>query len=459
MRNTAVFFFAVFTILFWPTASYAQQIDFSARDEIMLMAIEQLKEEQQLSGSEISFSSREEVISTAINQLEGNKQALDKPIEELKTSKPQTSKKETPGIGLVNSYLKKITSRLHPYLSAGAAFNDNVNSTRKKRSSLLYATSAGIRGSYTKGVSSFNLNAIMNTTYYERIAAQNTQDLTVDTSFNFGVKRNTLAIANSYFTNYIAADNLGIKTDQQICYWTDALSLSWGKYFNRIGFDIGGIHSQTSYEDDYKTSDTTSDFFTIGQYLIIAKKTRLSLGYYYKRYKYEWTPASDWKTDSFSLELASVFSPKITGAFSVSYDTKNFKEGNDSRTRSFGLGFAYRISNRSNLSLGLNHVVYDEAYGVTDYSTEDAFGLSGMHRLAFNPRLSLSFQSSAAYKDYPKRQGPHNDFTMYSIGLGLNYAFRQWFDLSLSWQHSRKYSNIDTNYNQNGVLFTSTARF
>jgi hypothetical protein len=460
MRNRAIFFFAILAVLFCPAASLAQQVHFSARDEMMLMAVEQLSERQQLPAGEISFSSREEVISASINQLEDGKQALDKPIEEPQASIPQTSKKNTPGIGLVSSYLKKTISRIHPYLSAQATLNDNAGLSRKKRSSLQYITSAGVRTSYlTKARNSFNLDVFMNNAYYERHAEQNSQGLTVNSQYNFGVRRNTFSIGNSYFTNYIADDSFGIKTDLQRSYWADTLSLSWGKHFNRIGFDIGGARSESSYEDEYKTMDAATNSLGIGQYLFIGKKSRLSLGYYYRSTKHERVPTSDSRFDSFSLELAGVVSPKITGAFSINYDTSDLKEGIDSRTRDFGLGFAYRISNRSSLSLDLVHTVFDDTSGAMHYSTEDSFNLSVKHRLAFNPRLSLGFSSAVLFKDYPKWEGPHNDYSIYGLGLGLGYAFRQWLDLSLSWGHSRKYSNIDTNYNQNTVVFMSSARF
>ncbi len=460
MRNRAIFFFTILSFLFCPAAPLAQQVNFTVRDEMMFMAIEQLSEEQQLPAGEIFSPPREEAISTSINQLEDRKQALDKPIEGSQTSMPQISKKSTPGTGLVGPYLKKTVSRLHPYLSARAALNDNVDKLRKKRSSLGYSTSAGIRSSYvTKARSSLNLDVVMRNAYFERHAEDNTQDLTVNSQYNFGVKRNTFSIANSYFTNYIADDSFGIKTDQQASYWEDALSLSWGKHFNRIGFDIGWARGETSYEDAYKTRDNARNALEIDQYLFIGKKTRLSLGYQYGNTNHERVPTSDKRSDSISLELAGVVSPKITGAFNMDYDTTDFKKGADSKTIGFGLGFAYRISNRSSLSLDLLHSVIDDTSGAISYSTEDSFGLSGSHRLAFNPRLSVNFSSTVLYKDFPKWEGSHNEYSIYGLGLGLSYAFRQWIDLSLSWNHSRKYSNIDTNYNQNTVVFTSSARF
>jgi hypothetical protein len=458
-RIRAIFFFAILAILS-SSAAYAQEVQFSVRDAMMLMAVEQLMESQPLPASEIPFSSREEVISSAINRLEESQEISGKPIEKFQVARPKSSKKGIPGVGLINSYLKKVTSRLHPYLSAQANFNDNADNSGKKRSSLGYSTSAGMRGSYiTKGRNSFNIDAFMRNAYQERHAESNTQDLTVNSQFNFGVKRNTFSVANSYFTNYIADDDFGIKVDQLKQYWSDTLSLSWGKHFNRIGFDVGGAHSVTNYEDDYNTMDISSDSFGIAQYLFIGRKTRLSLGYYYKRTTNDRVPAEDTRTDSFSLELAGVVSPKITGAFNIGYDLLNIKVGRDTKTRDFGLSFAYRISNRSNLSLNLGHSIYDDSYAAANYYTDDTFSLSGKHRLAFNPRLSISFTNSVRYMNYHKLEGAHNNSITYGMGLGLTYAFRQWLDLSLSWAHTRLCSKISTDYNANAVTFSSSARF
>lgn len=325
---------------------------------------------------------------------------------------------------------------------------------------MTHSTSIGVRGGYTaKGGNSFNIDVVMNNAYKERNSDSNSQDMTVNAHFNFGFKRNTFTIGNSYFTNYIDEEPFGVKTELQQHYWSDSVSVSWGRHFNRIGFDVGGAHSEACYEDAYKTKDVSSDSFGIAQYLFIGRKTRLSLGYHYRRAKYERMPGSDLRTDSFSLELAGVVSPKITGAFNVGYGISDIKTGKDSRTKDFGLSFAYRISNRTNLSWDLNHGIYNDSYAATNYSTEDSFSFSGKHRLAFNPRLSLSFSGSAFYTDYPKIDGPRNYVKNYGVGLGLGYAFRKWLDLSLSWSHTRRYSNIGTNYNRNTVVFTSSARF
>jgi hypothetical protein len=462
MRNEGVFFFVILAVLFCSAACYAQQLPFTLRDAMILMAVEQLEERQQFSEPAASFDSREKAISAVISQLGETPQPWDERKGPPPVSTPKVRRKKVPGIGLVDSVFKRIASRIHPYLSAQATLDDNVDLSRKKRSSLEYSTTAGVRGSYiTKGANSFNLDVFMTNEYFERRAEQNTQNLTIYSQFNFGVKRNTFSITNSYSTNYIADDSFGVKTDQLARSWSDTLGLSWGKHFNRIGFDINAAHSLTSYEDDYKTNDNALDSFGIGQYLMIGRKTRLSLDYQYQRTKYERMPASDSRLDTFSLELAGVVSPKITGAFNIDYSLSDPKVGTDSKTRAFGLNFAYGISNRTNLSLNLVHTVFDDAVGAATYYTEDAFILSGQHRMAFNPRLSLNFLSEVVYTDYPKRQGTHNENTIYTVGLGLGYAFRQWLDLNLSWEHARKQSNIDTdiNYNQNTVLFTSTARF
>jgi|GEM_PF-3113645 len=462
MRNTSLFFFVILGILFCPVACYAQQLDFTLRDAMMIMAVEQLEQTQPFLGSEVPFDSREEAIADAISQLEESPRSLDKLIGRPPISKALTKRKELPGIGLIDSFFKKITSRLHPYFSGQATFDDNADLSRKKRSSLQYSSTAGLRGSYiTKSANSLNLDVFMTNDYFERHAEDNVQNLTLNSQFNFGVKRNTFSISNSYVTNYIADDRFGIKTDQLQRSWTDTLSLSWGKRLNRIGFLAEAAHAQTSYEDDYKVNDSASDSFLIGPYLLIGRKTRLSLDYQYERTKYERMPASDSRSDTFNLELAGVVSPKVTGAFNVGYAMSDPKTGVDSKTRDFGLSFAYAVSKRTNLSLILLHTVYDDAAGDNTYSTEDAFTLTGKHRMAFNPRLSLSFLNNVVFKDYPKRQGTHNEYAIYTVGLGLEYAFRQWLDLSLSWEHARKHSNIDSdiNYNQNTVLFTSTARF
>ena len=453
-----IFFFAIFVIFSISVAS-AQEVQFSLRDAMMLMAVEQLTERQLLPANEMPRSSREEVISSAFSQLE-ERGDFGQQREVLETAESKGRKGGIPGARLIHSYVKTLTSRLHPFLSTQTNLNDNADSSGKKRSKIDYSSSVGVRGSYiSKGGGSLNIETFMKNAYQERHPQSNTQDLTVNMQMNFGLRRNTFSIANSYFTNYIADDKFGIEIDRLRRYWSDTLSFSWGKHFNRIGFDVGGAHSATVYEEDYNTLDFISDSFGIAQYLFIGKKTRLSLNYYYKRTAYDRDPAADSRADSFGLELAGVVSPKITGAFTIGYDLSNIKGGTDTKTRDFGLSFAYRISNRSNLSLSLSHLIHDDSIAATNYYTDDYFYLSGKHRLAFNQRLSISFANSVRYKNYLKLAGAHNNSITYGIAFGLGYAFRQWLDLSLGWGHTRVCTKLGDDYNANTVTFSSSARF
>ena len=439
-------FFIVLITALWAEISGAQEIYFSPREELMQIMLDQLQEKREgLRKLQTGFTRR--IGEEAIEKIMPEAQLPEKGKKEYKEKKPKTF------------YLKKITSRVHPYLNTETSFNDNVDALPKKRSDLGYTSSTGFKTSLMGQRRSLNLDAHMDNYYHERHPLDNTQSLGVSSAAAFGVGRNTLSVSNNYFTNWIANTDFGINEDEYTYYWSDALGFAWARNFNRLGFELGYGRSHSEYEETYKISDGSSDTFTVGQYLLLAKKTRLSLDYSCSLDKSERVHADDSRSDSYSVEIAGVLSPKITHSLTAGYQVTDPKEGADSRGKTFAMNLAYRVSNRTNLSLRLGHSIHKDKGGAENTLVGSTFALSGTHRLGFNPKLSLNFQNSVGYQEYPKNGSDDNDSRLYAVGLGLGYAFRKWLDLSLDWSHARMDSNLGTNYNQNTVVFKTVSKF
>jgi hypothetical protein len=462
-KFTTLSFVLCFVFMAGLCFSYAQQTTLMPRDNAIASAISQLEQKGTMGGElKVPFTPRENTIFTTLNQLGGREEA----IEEALTGPGNIPGKELAGYGGTRSrrgsisYARDVASRVHYYLVTDAAYTDNVDSWPKKESDFTYGFTPGVRMSFPARNRSLNLDANLDNNFRNRHAENNTQALNVFAQNSFGLGRTTFSFSDAYFTNYIASSDFNIKKSCLTYYWKNAFSTKVGRDFNRIGFDVGYNRADYRYESEHQEDDRKVETYSIGQYLRIASKTRLSFDYSHSRTHYlRLDPRSlDANTDNFALELSGVLSPKITSSLGTSYQFADNKMEPGSRDRGFSADLAYKISRRSDLALALDYDIHREADAS---SRSDTYGLQLKlnHRLAFNPKLTLSFKNGFNYINYPKIIGTVTHERDYTYGLGLSYAFKRWLSCSLGWTHYRVESKLSPGYNRNTVLFKTQTKF
>jgi len=358
------------------------------------------------------------------------------------------------------SLFGRLGPHTHSYLTEGVSFNDNIDSTKsKKKSTIINTFAPGLKMNFRDRGKYLALGTSINTSLYNNRRRNNTQSITTDLLSAFNVGPYVLTISEDYFTNYFATEEFGVDDNDYVEYQANSFGFALGRHFNRIGFDAGYRRADSYYEHMSSSSDQAQETFNFNEYLRIATKTRLSFGYTRSRTKFaaKHSP-NDSNGSNLNLSLSGVLSPKLTAMLETSYGFVDSKGGSDSRSTTFTGKLGHTISTRSNLALTFTRSIQESATK-SAYNISNNFTLTGNHRLAFNPRLNLSFNSGASYSRYPKNAGYPQEDDAYTLGLGLSYAFRQWLDFSLGWAHVRNESNVSTHYYDNTIIFKTQATF
>lgn len=408
------------------------------------------------------FTPQENAMFIILNQLQEKEAAIRDSMEEaqMRLMKSSLKEKRVEKVreGLV--LFKALLSRTHPYLTESVSFYDNMDSQKDfKKSSIVNNFTPGLKMNFRDRAKSLRLDFYINTSLYNNRRRSNRQSAGSEAVTTFNIRRYMLTISDSYFSNYVASEEFGVDDHDFDKYWQNSISSTIGRHFNRIGFDLG--YKQTILENELllKDSDSIQETVNFNQYLRIATKTQLLFAYNYNRAKYTHRiDPDDSQSKNFNLSLAGVLSSKLTALIETAYVLTDQKTGDDSRGITLNGKLGHQISRRSNLALTLSRSI-NESATKANYYIGNSFNLSGNHRLAFNPKFNLSFNSGASYGRYPKKA----DFTQknetYTLGLGLSYAFRQWLDFSLDWAHTKSESNVSIDYSANTFTFKTQAKF
>ncbi len=348
----------------------------------------------------------------------------------------------------------------HPYLTESVSYNDNVDSAKKKKKSALVNTfTPGLKMNFRDRAKSLGLDLHINNSLYNNRRRSNTQSVESQVVTAFNIRRYMLTISDSYFSNYFASEEFGVDDNDFNKYWSNTFNFSVGRHFNRIGFDAGYKRANSKYEPNFKESDSTQETINFNQYLKVATKTQALFAYSYNRTKSPHTSdPNDSHSNNFDLSLSGVLSPKVTATAEMAYLLTDNKTSADSRVTTLSAKLGHQVSRRSNLALTLSRSITESATKA-NYCLGNTFNLTANHRLAFNPKFNLSFNSGAAYSRYPKKADFTEKSETYTSGLGLSYAFRQWLDFSLDWAHTENRSNVSIDYYTNIFTFKTQAKF
>lgn len=412
-----------------------------------------------LFAQDISSVSREKLIFSTLNYMEedlaaNREKAVREAIQEAQlkliegrfVSKKEIIKKEK-GLSFSN-----LAARTHFYLTQKTTFDDNVDSTAQKKSSLINEFTPGLKMNFRGRNKSLALDMHVDNTFYNNRSRYNSQSAEADILNNFRIGRYIFSLSDNFYDR-LDDDNLGK-------YWKNTFKSILGRSFNRVGFDMGYKRSDYDYEPLFSYNDRTEETLTFNPYLRITKKTWTLLEYAHERKKYtHLTNPDDSHSNDLNLSLSSVLLSKLTGLAKINYKCTDNKTSGDARDTALTANIGYAPSPRSNLTFTFKHAIHEESTE-TGYYTKNNFKLAGSQRLAFNPKFRFSFSGETDYIDYAKKTDVSDAKNhTYTFELGLSYIFRQWLDFNLNWKHTKINSNVDPEYDKNEVKFETRLTF
>ena len=435
-RNIYIFFIILsFILLLSPEASFAQQLLFSPRENIIFTTLNQLQ-------------NREEAVRDAMKDAQMK-------LVEARITETRTKTKAKVHL------LEDLSSRTHPYLSTGTAFSDNVDGdSEPRKSAIVYTYKPGLKLNLLGRNRSSLVDIFINSSYYDNRSRSNTQDAGITILNNFVIGRYALSIYEKYNTTHIAQSHFGI--DKTVAhYWSNVFNPILRTNFNRLDLDIGYKHLDYDYEADYSGGDHHEDTFTFHQSLSLTTKMSLSLEYdrVRKQYAHPLEASGNSITDRISLSLNEILSPITTGSISSIYETEDPKEGAQQRIFGFSVSTGYRITKRSDLGLSMQYLQDRQSQSKVGFNNEWSFSLSGNHRFAFNPKFNLSLAYANNYRDLFKTENSDQETKSDSFSFGLSYAFKRWLDFNLKYSYAKTNKNFEPHYYINSVTFTTEARF
>jgi len=418
--------------VYYPGSSYAQQLIFTPRENVIFATLNQLQE-------------REEAMRTSLKEAQ---------VKLLRENLAVKKNKVT----LVSS----IASRLHPYLNTDSANNDNVDSTPSNRkSSVIHTVTPGVKLSLSQKNRFLSFDAYINNLYYNNRARSNTQDANLDMLGNFNFGRYSLSLTNDYFNNYIAQPHFNIKKDGLAHYWKNIFEADIRGNYNRYDYNFGFSHAVSRYEKDSKVGlDLGEDKFSLDQYLVLTPKTQLSLQYSHIRdhHDYKESNGTDFNSNEYILTLTKILSYKFSSSLGIDYEAQNYKATSDKRTTIFRGSLAYRLSDHSDMSLSFDHTIYDEKQTHSNYYLENTLDISIRHRFIAHPKLVIHYDYNIDYFDYLKKYSVQYANVRKNT-FGLTYAYKKWLDLGLDYIYTDKYFNYIPKYENTEIVFSSQARF
>ena len=437
--------------IFFPLAAMAQEFPAAPnlRDDVMFLTMNRVQNTQK----------REEVMRSALQESRLEQESMPKLGE------------------VVGQTLQDIKKHSHPYVTLGTAYDSNIDNTyHDAKGDMIYRGIVGIKNNFTWKDKAINFDTHLNGEYYGEKTAYNNLDVVTGFSGYMNIGKYILSMAESYKNNYIIGTReLGVKRSSGEVpsvagvsgaaslqrRWENTNQLTFGRQFNRTGFDLGYTRIDTDYEPDSSENDKFENTYKLNSYLRVAKKTRILFGYVHDRIEYNKILSIE-NSDEYNLALTGALSAKLTYLLRGDYKETDNKIYFDLRDYTYTGNLAYAFSNRTNLSLNYNYAI-EESANEPGYFYENILELKGNHKLAFNPKFNLSFSCSADLKNYPKNLPQGHDET-YSYGFGLSYAFRQWIDFSLNWQNYVTKTGLGTDTNKGGyeedvVEFKTQARF
>jgi hypothetical protein len=225
---------------------------------------------------------------------------------------------------------------------------------------------------------------------------------------------------------------------------SENLDVNYELDLNRVGLSLGYSGDFTLYEGDYKSTNTYRDQYgSIGGFFRFPSmpRTRFFIEYDHGKNTYykSATTSDDCRYNKYWVGIEDRITPRIFGVAKFGYQDRDYKGSKDRTSTITKVRLEYRYSSLTKFLLNVYTGGIDSPYRSDGYTVQDLVGLEFYHRFSSNRKLSCMTGLEYQVNTYvtPKKENTTR------FRLGLDYAFRKWFNLGFKYKYEKKDSNID----------------
>jgi polysaccharide biosynthesis protein VpsM len=213
----------------------------------------------------------------------------------------------------------------------------------------------------------------------------------------------------------------------------------------------------TYVKTDYRTPGYTGqEEYTVpvNVYYELTPKVDVSTGIRYTNTQLDAAGANEFENFYYNVGARGAFTPKLSGAFSVGYNYRTANVGPDdggSPGADASLSYAYTEKTQFTLALSRNYS-NSSAGGASYENTQITLGASS----AIRPDILLN--AAITYRQLDYQVGSQSD-DYYEGTLGATYVINGYLRTSLSYLYRDQTSNIGSEFSNNIVTLSLSARY
>lgn len=279
----------------------------------------------------------------------------------------------------------------------------------------------------------------------------------VNIEFKLGRGNRKLRIREAIKTNNESLSSIKVGSQGQVRYFSNKTNVDWEQTFNRLGYNLGFSRNATNYESSNKNNDYVDQKFITGVFLQAFPKTRFFVEADFGTGTYSETSVTDndvkyWKM---YLGVQGVLNRKTTGVVKFGFQDRSYKDGSRLNAPALEANLHYSYSPKTKFSLMLSRDSREGSYFADGFNKN--FTVSFSESYAFNRRLTADL-CFINYMHDEYQSGRRDD--TYTSSVTLNYLFKKWMTVSLSFYHiDRKSNNLLAAYVNNKCSISAKLEF
>lgn len=383
---------------------------------------------------------------------------------------------------------------VHPYLSAGETWNDNIlNTNNNAKSDTITILSPGIwfalprsrtkavnitTSSYSSGglvreidsESSFRrfqayLHAGGDFNYYNSYSDENTNDYTIEGALQLHLKG---GISGGLVNQYNRGHNArGTGYSNELDKYKNNLSSLTLSYDISEKIKIQGDLSNfdvnyDATENDY--NDRSDDSYSLYLYYRLRPHISIFTQYQFIDVSYDSYTARDSEENHGNLGIQWNFTEKTKGLAKIGYVDKEMKNTSaNPNDVSASLTGVYNFTPKTSLGITARRAVQEASDSTGNYTLCNSVNLNYSQKLSnkitFRAALSYINEDYDGSRTIGSTTGERQD-DFYSFSPGVRYAFNRWLQGKLAYTYSKRDSNFsDYDYTNNTIMLSVGAGF
>jgi hypothetical protein len=238
-----------------------------------------------------------------------------------------------------------------------------------------------------------------------------------------------------------------------VYYWQQSYNAALKADWNRIPMEFQYAHAETTYQELYSPSNTTTDDFTLTNFFNVTPKTQFLISYDYGKIKYPNKKSSDNTSTQYWAGVKGKLAPKTTGDIQLGYQVLNPQAEGHVDTLSGRAKVDYKLSNAITAGLGAKREIEKTAYVDETYVKVNEISLTLNYQPHFNRRLSFGSALTFNESEYETKRTDH----LYECGLSSRYQWTKWCNLVFKYDVAVKDSDEEVYQYKNNILSLTLA--